>query len=158
VARDAPHLVCSDVRVRNLARSVRFYRSLGLSVAARTQMDDATKIVWMVDRATGQLLELFELSRRSPLYRPFRRYSGTEHALLFGVRDAGRTSERLRRQGARLIQSFREGDVDLVFLRDPDGTWIELLGWTGESRPRHAGFPLATLHRSGRRSPRRRAS
>ncbi|MCI4350788.1 MAG: VOC family protein [Thermoplasmata archaeon] len=127
--RATPHFIGSDVRVADLARSVRFYRLLGLEVAARHRMPDGTRIIWMRDPLTGQLLELFHLSRRSPLYRPFRPATGAEHALIFGVPDLPTLLPRLHRSGARVVADFVEGRVRYVFVRDPNGTWIELLAW-----------------------------
>lgn len=129
----------------DLARAVRFYRVLGLRPVGRTLMKDGTRIVWMSDPSTGQLLELFHLSPRSPLFRPLRRRTGTENALIFGVEDAPDLVRRLRRLGARVEAEFEEDLLRFTFVRDPDGTWIELLAWTDASRSTHRDLPLMHL-------------
>jgi catechol 2,3-dioxygenase-like lactoylglutathione lyase family enzyme len=154
MVRQLPHLVCTDLRVTNLARSVRFYRLLGLRPVARTRMDDGTRIVWMRDGVTGQLLELFHLTRDSPLYRPFRRSLATDHALIFGVPDLPGLRRRLQRAGAHVELEFTEDDVQIVFLRDADGTWIELMAWVKSASGRRRGLPLVALARGARPHPR----
>jgi catechol 2,3-dioxygenase-like lactoylglutathione lyase family enzyme len=153
MARPAAHFVCSDLRVRDLARAVRFYRTLGLVPTGRSRMEDGTRIVWMRDAFTGQLLELFSLGRRSPLYEPFRRSQDASRALIFGVADARATARRLRRQGGRRIREFQQGGVQFSFLRDPSGHTIELLSWIDTARQARSTPPLVALAavRPGRR-------
>ena len=124
---------------------MRFYRALGLEPFTRTQMKDGTRIVWMRDPLSGQILELFQLSPKSPLFRPFRRHVGTDRALIFSTSDVGAVLPRLRRMGAKVEVEFEEGDVQFSFLRDPDGTWVELLGWTDATRTAHRQPPLMSL-------------
>ena len=153
VSRRGPHLVCTDLRVVGLARSVRFFEMLGLRPVERTRLADGTRIVWMRDPTTGQLLELFHLTPRSPLYRPFRRSTATDHALIFGVSDLPRLLPRLKRAGARVAMEFTEDAVRIVFLRDPNGAWIELLAWEDPKAARAGPPPLVGLaagkHRAG---------
>ena len=154
----APLFVCTDVRVRALARSVRFYRALGLVPVAEGTMEDGTELAWLRDRRTGQLVELFRLSRRSPLYRPFGRRALLERALIFAVPDVARLVPRLRGLGARVVREFRDGSVRLTFLHDPDGTLVELVSWAD---PKARGRPppmarLVTLRRAAAPSRGRR--
>jgi catechol 2,3-dioxygenase-like lactoylglutathione lyase family enzyme len=155
VTTPTPHFICSDVRVADLSRTVRFYQLLGLEVATRGRMKDGTRIVWMRDPMTGQLLELFHLSLRSPLFRPFRRPTRTENALIFGVPNLHLLLPRLRRSGAKVTADFREGDVRYVFVRDSNGTFIELLGWVEGTRGARALPPMVDLASSQRRGARR---
>ncbi len=152
--RPVARLVCTDVRVRDLSRAIRFYRVLGLRLAARARMDDGTQLVWMEDRASGQLLELFHLSPRSPLYTPYRPQTETSSARVFALRDAGPILRRLRRLGGPVHEEFEDGSVRLTFLRDPDGAVVELVSWTPASRARHRGSPMQGL---GTRSRTRRS-
>jgi catechol 2,3-dioxygenase-like lactoylglutathione lyase family enzyme len=149
-----PSFICSDVRVRNLDRAVRFYRALGLRPVAKGRMNDGTEIVWMRDQPTGQLLELFQLSPRSPIYRPFRSRSQVENSLIFSLPDAESLLARLRTLGAKRVVEFENGDVLLTFVRDPDGTLIELVSWTAGSRKHHRRSPMSGLAhpRSAKRS------
>jgi catechol 2,3-dioxygenase-like lactoylglutathione lyase family enzyme len=140
-----PSFICPDVRVRNLARAVRFYRGLGLRPVAKGRMDDGTSLVWLRDPKTRQLLELFQLSSRSPLYTPLGRRNRVENALIFSLPDVQRLLPRLRRFGARVLTEFEDGEVHLTFVRDPDGTLLEFLSWTDEARKSHRGSPLVRL-------------
>jgi len=140
-----PRFICCDIRVRNLARATRFYRVLGLRPVAKARMQNGTDVVWLRDRRTGQLLELFHLSRRSPLYRPFRDRSRVENSLIFSLPDVGRLLPRLRRMGARRLLVFEDRDVRLTFVRDPDGALIEFVSWTTAARETHRGSPMAGI-------------
>jgi len=154
VLRFTPHFVCSDIRVSDLVRAIHFYKLLGLEVIARDRMQDGTHVVWMRDRTTGQMLELFQLSSRSPVYRPFRRRAGTGNALIFGVPEPATVLARLCQSGAKVIADFQEKGVRLLFLRDPDGNRLELLSWMEHTRDRHRLPPLVGLASSRRGRPR----
>lgn len=116
-------------------------------------MPDGTRIAWMRDPATAQLLELFELSNRSPLYAPFPRAPRTDRALIFGVREPDPLVARLTRAGARVVARFDQGNTRFVFLRESNGIRIELLSWrTSESsRVLPPLVPLVRPRRGARR-------
>jgi hypothetical protein len=120
-------------------------------------MKDGTRIAWMRDANTGQLLELFQLSPRSRLYRPFRPTHGTNHALIFGIPDFAGLLPRLLRSGAVFTQDFQQGQVRFLFLRDPDGTRLELLSWSATARRGRGLAPVLDLaaHQGTPRRPRR---
>ena len=146
-----PSFICSDVRVRSLVRATRFYRALGLRPVDKARMDDGTEVIWLADRRTGQLLELFHLSRRSPLYRPFHTRSRVENSLIFSLPDVGPLIVRLLRLGARRLLEFEDGDVRLTFVRDPDGALIEFVSWTAAARKVRQGSPMSRIAAPGRR-------
>jgi catechol 2,3-dioxygenase-like lactoylglutathione lyase family enzyme len=150
--RGGTAFVCSDLRVRDLARSVRFYARLGLRPVESGRMGDGTSITWMRESATGQMLELFELSRRSPLYTPYRTPIASHSARIFGVRDVARVVRGLRALGGRVTSDFEDGSVRLTFLTDPDGFRVELLSWVEPARRRNEPPPLVALARNGPRS------
>jgi catechol 2,3-dioxygenase-like lactoylglutathione lyase family enzyme len=133
VAR-GPVLLYSEVRVRDLARAVRFYSAFGLGTVAKGTTADGTALVWLRDPKSGHLLQLFRLSRRSKLYKPFRRRNGLDYQLMFTTVDARPLLRKLRKLGGTVIDSFEEGGVSLTTLRDPDGTWLELLSWPSTNR------------------------
>jgi catechol 2,3-dioxygenase-like lactoylglutathione lyase family enzyme len=135
------------VRVRDLARAVRFYRALGLRTVARGRMKDGTKLAWMRDPGTGQLVELFCLSPRSPLYVPFPRRGRAEGSLIFSVDRMAPLRSRLVRSGAKPVREFEDGGVRLSFLRDPDGTLLEFLSWAQPSPRAARATPLLRLTR-----------
>ncbi len=156
--REPPHLVFSDVRVRDLESSIRFYRALGLRPIVKGGMTDGTRIVWMRDQRTGQVLELFHLGRRSRLYEPFRPRRGSEGAISFSVDRLRPLVRRLEELGAKRVRSFCDGDAELTFLRDPNGALLELISWTAEGRSKHSEPPLLHLRGASRPRGRRRRS
>jgi catechol 2,3-dioxygenase-like lactoylglutathione lyase family enzyme len=140
-----PSFICPDVRVRNLNRATRFYRALGLRSVAEARMGDGTEIAWLRHQRTGQLLELFQLSRRSPMYRPFRSRAKIENSLIFSLPDGRSLLPRLFKMGASRVREIEDGDVLLTFVRDPDGTLIEFVSWTAASRKDHRRPPMLGL-------------
>ena len=147
VAALRAQLVCTDVRTDDLARSVRFYRALGLRPISRFRMADGTQIVWMRAATTRQILELYRLAPGGPLYRPFRRSVAIDSSLIFGVEHMADIVRRLRALGARPVAAFDQGEVRFVFLRDPNGKQLELLSWIA---PRGRPPPLTDLGASPR--------
>jgi hypothetical protein len=99
----------------------------------------------MQDPTSRQLLELFRLSPRSPLYTRYRPQSESSSSRIFSVADVGPILRRLRRMGHREHVAFEDGDVRLTFLRDPDGAVIELVSWTEKARPSRRGAPMLGL-------------
>jgi catechol 2,3-dioxygenase-like lactoylglutathione lyase family enzyme len=150
--RPVATFICSDIRVRNLVRALRFYRALGLRTVAKGRMGDGTTLAWLRDNGTGQLLELFQLSPRSPLYKPFRLRSRVENSLIFSLPDVNALIPRLRRKGAKVLSDFEDGDVRLTFVRDPDGTLLEFLSWAREAKGTHARSPLLNVALENRAS------
>ena len=113
----------TGLRVRDLARSVRFYtEGLGLRVGPSGRMSAGGVWQELHDPATGGVREL-NYSPGDPPYR-----EGDELDLLgFRVDDIDAAVARLLSLGARLrIPAFTEGSERLVFLSDPDGVWVEL--------------------------------
>jgi catechol 2,3-dioxygenase-like lactoylglutathione lyase family enzyme len=113
----------TGIRVRDLERSRRFYRDgLGLRVGKTGRM--ATGGIWeeLDDPESGAVLEL----NFYPDKPPFREGDELDH-LGFRVIGLDSTVARLVALGATVrIPAFREGEVRLAFLSDPDGIWIEL--------------------------------
>lgn len=113
----------TGIRVRDLARSVRFYtEGLGLRQGASGRM--AAGGVWqeLVDPVSGVVLEL----NHYPGEPPYREGDELDH-LGFHVDQIELVVQRLVTLGARVrIPLFTEGTERLAFLSDPDGVWIEL--------------------------------
>ncbi len=122
----------TGIRVRDLARSVRFYtEGLGLRVGPTGRM--AAGGVWqeLQDPATGAVLEL----NYYPGEPPYREGDELDH-LGFRVDGLEPTVARLVALGARVrIPPFVEGAERLVFLSDPDGVWVELYERQPEETP-----------------------
>jgi len=119
--------VYAGLRVRNLSRSLRFYRKLGFRVHRRGTMGHGGVWVQLAYPGASQRLELNYYPRSSPFYEPFRRGTEFDH-LGFRVSDVEAWEKALRRKGFPVAARVREARENLVFTRDPDGNWIEFFG------------------------------
>ena len=124
--------VYSGIRVRNLARSVRFYRRLGFRVLKKGGFSHGGRWIHLVHPSSTHRIELNYYPKGTPFYEPFR--SGTEFDHFgFYVTDPQRWIRQAVKAGARPITAFVDGPVLLAYVRDPDGVW---LGACGPSEPR----------------------
>jgi len=140
-----PNLIYSEIRVRNLGRSVRFYRTLGLVPKSRGKMEDGTSFVWIWDRKTRQLVELWNAPRGSQFFEPFRIGRMFDPRLAISVRSAAPTLRRLMHLGGKLTRDFRFGEFRLSMVSDPDGYPVEILSWTAPEKHASDDVPLLDL-------------
>ena len=150
MARPRIHLLFAELRVRNLERSVRFYRMLGLEIKSRGSLKDGTRFVWLWDKRTRQLVELWQFGRRSVLKTPFDRVSGFDHGLAFSTVDAAPLIRKLRTQGGRAGKSVDVGGVLLTLVKDPDGHVLEILSRPPGSYDRRSKPPFLRLATSNK--------
>jgi catechol 2,3-dioxygenase-like lactoylglutathione lyase family enzyme len=121
-------LYYSGIEVRELSRSLRFYRSLGLVVNHRGTMAHGGKFVHMKDPSSDQRLELNWYPKGSRFYAKYRPGSELDH-IGFVVDDAERWFKLLVKRGARpAAKPFGDESETLAYVKDPDGIWIELVG------------------------------
>ncbi|MGC2035869.1 MAG: VOC family protein [Thermoplasmata archaeon] len=123
--------VYSGIRVRDLARSVAFYRRIGFRVIKKGWFSHGGKWVHLTFPGSPHRIELNWYPKGTPFYEPFR--SGTEFDHFgFYVSDTRRWLRSVLRAGAKPVVGFVDGPAHLVFVRDPDGIW---LGACGPSTP-----------------------
>ena len=134
--RQAVRPLYTGLRVRNLARSLRFYRTLGFrqSLRWKTEIGVCVQLEHPQNRFT---IELNQFRRGSRAWEPHRRGTELDH-FGFWVDDVDRWVRRLLRAGGRVrVKPFYSRivipprpsfDGRAAFVADPDGTWIELLG------------------------------
>ena len=119
-----PRLVYFAVRVRDMNRSIRFYReALGMDLQFKFRIKETGgTIAYLVSPGGKQRLEL----NWYPGNKRYRKGDELDH-LGFKVPNLKETHERLIAAGARLtIPTFKEGNVRLTFYEDPDGIPIEI--------------------------------
>lgn len=121
-------LYYSGIEVRELRRSLKFYRSLGLTISHRGTMAHGGKYVHMKDPSSDQRLELNWYPKKSRFYQKYKNGSELDH-IGFIVDDAEKWFKLLVRRGARpAARPFRDESETLAYVKDPDDIWIELIG------------------------------
>jgi lactoylglutathione lyase len=125
------HLRYTGIRVGDLERSLRFYTgALGLRESVRGDLSSqgGGTFVGLSDPYSGQRLELDWYPPNSPFAVPFVVGEGLDH---LGVRtdDVEGSVKLLEASGGRLVDSVKDPDgrLDVAFVTDPDGTWVELI-------------------------------
>ena len=126
----------TGLRVRNLDRSTRFYRTLGFrqTIRLRTSLGEA---VQLEHPTNGFTIELNRYSRGGKAWEPFRKGTVMDH-FGFWVDDVDRWVRRLLRVGGKVRVRPFDGDIVIpprpvfqgraAYVADPDGIWIELMG------------------------------
>lgn len=122
------YLDYAGIRVRDLDRSLAFYtRGLGLKLKRRGVMDQGGVWVLLEDPASHQHLELNWYPHRSKYAVRYSVGEGLDH-IGFRLPNVRAGIRRLERAGARLVETIEEGGVlEVAFLTDPDGLWVELI-------------------------------
>ena len=119
--------VYSGLRVRNLARSLRFYRRLGFRVHKRGTMDHGGVWVHLTFPGAAQRLELNFYPKGSRFFEPLRIGTQFDH-FGFRVSDVEAWEKQLRRWRLPIVAWIREPHENLLYTRDPDGNWVEFFG------------------------------
>jgi catechol 2,3-dioxygenase-like lactoylglutathione lyase family enzyme len=119
--------VYAGLRVRNLVRSLRFYRKLGFRVDHRGVTGHGGRWVQLAFPGAAQRLELNFYPRGSRFHERIRNGTQFDH-LGFRVSDLEGWTEELRRRGLPIVARIREAHENLLYTRDPDGNWIEFFG------------------------------
>ena len=117
----------AGLRVRELARSLRFYRRLGFRVTSRGTMEHKGRWVHLSFPGAAQELELNFYPRGSRFYERIRKGTEFDH-LGFRVSDVEGWIEELRRRKLPVAVRVREKRENLVYVKDPDGNWVEFFG------------------------------
>jgi catechol 2,3-dioxygenase-like lactoylglutathione lyase family enzyme len=124
--------VYSGIRVRSLARSVRFYRRMGFRVIKKGWFSHGGQWVHLVHPSSTHRIELNYYPKGTPFYEPFLRGTEFDHFGFF-VTDPMAWIRKAVRAGAKPLTAFVDGPVLLAYVQDPDGVW---LGACGPSEPR----------------------
>lgn len=120
-------LVYAGIRVRNLPRSLQFYRRLGFRIHRRGTMEHGGEWVHLIYPGAVQRVELNYYPRGNRFYEPLRKGTEFDH-FGFRVSDVAAMERRLRRMKLPIVARIRETHENIVYTRDPDGNWIEFFG------------------------------
>jgi len=119
--------VYAGLRVRNLTKSIRFYRKLGFKIHKRGVMEHGGQWVHLRFPGAAQRVELNYYPRSNRFYTPIRRGTEFDH-LGFRVSDVDAWEQELRRWKLPIVARIRETYENIVYTRDPDGNWLEFFG------------------------------
>ncbi len=124
----------TGIRVRDLKRSLRFYKEVvGMREVLKGKMKAGGIFVQLESpraRASRRIqrLELNYYPSKTKYYESYDSGSELDH-LAFSTKDVDRQFKELVSKGAEIaVRPFTEGEYRLAFVKDPDGIWIELMG------------------------------
>ena len=110
-----------------MRRSINFYtRAFGMKVVARGTMPHGGKYVHLVTPGTRMRLELNWYPKGTRFYVPYRKGEELDH-LAFVVDDVKAAFKAVTRAGAKVAVDPDHSEGTEVYVKDPDGVWIELL-------------------------------
>ena len=136
-------LYYAGVEVRDLERSLAFYRGLGFRVERRGTMEHGGQWVHLRRPRQGNRLELNYYPKGTPFHRPYRAGSELDHLGLVAD-DADAWARRAVALGGRRVARIQERNEKgkvmgiLVYVTDPDGIWLEFIGPTPRRRRRRS--------------------
>ncbi len=119
----------AGIRVRNLPRSLRFYtKALGMRADSQGTMGHGGKYVQLVSPGSKMRVELNWYPPGSRFATRYTRGEELDH-LAFVVDDVEKAYKDLLQKGAKPVVSPAKAKADKVevYVKDPDGIWIELL-------------------------------
>ena len=118
----------SGIRVRDLRKSLDFYtKALGLKVVRKGTMPHGGKWVHLRGKGSEQTLELNWYPEGSRFYTEYKPGEELDH-LAFRVKDVKKAYTLLLSKGATVAVTPAQSKGTEVYIKDPDGIWIELLG------------------------------
>ncbi len=117
----------AGIRVRDMKRSLDFYRkAMGMNVVNKGTMPHGGKFVQLRGKGSKQTLELNWYPSGSRFYSDYVPGEEMDH-LAFVVKDAAKAYKELISKGATPAVPPKESKGTEVYVKDPDGIWIELL-------------------------------
>lgn len=118
----------TGIRVRDLKKSLDFYtKVIGLKVVGKGTMPHGGKYVHLRGRGSKQTLELNWYPKDTRFYTEYSAGDELDH-LAFTVKDVKKAFETLVKNSAGPAVSPKDSKGTEVYVKDPDGIWIELLG------------------------------
>ncbi len=117
----------AGIRVRDLKRSINFYtKVLCMKIVNRGEMGHGGEYVQMVTPGTNRRLELNWYPEGSKFYSEYTIGEEMDH-LAFVVEDVKKVFKEFVKKGAGVAVDDAHSKGTEVYIKDPDGVWIELL-------------------------------
>lgn len=123
----------SGIRVRDLDRSLAFYLGLGFRIRNRGAMPHGGLWVHLTRPRSPLRLELNYYPEGNRFRTPYRPGTEMDH-LGFYTTDVPGWVRVARRLGGAVVARLREGRMELAYVTDPDGIWLEFFGPKRRSR------------------------
>ena len=126
----------TGIRVRNLEKSIKFYTEvLGMKLQFRFKIRETKGAVALLTSPRGrQRLELNWYEPGSRFATPYRKGEELDH-LAFRTPNLSAKIRELRRLRLRIVAGpIGPRDAAWIYIRDPDGIWIEIVGRLGTRR------------------------
>ena len=119
--------IYAGIRVRDLKRSLDFYTGVfGMKVVGKGTMPHGGKFVQLRGPGSKQMLELNWYPEGSRFYTEYAEGSEMDH-LAFIVKNVDKAFKQVVKKGASVAVSPAQSKGTEVYVKDPDGIWIELL-------------------------------
>ena len=117
----------TGIRVKDLERSIQFYTQvLGMKETGRSKIDQSKgEVVSLTTHEGGPVLELNYYETNSPFYSEYVPGEGVDH-LAFQVDDLDKALAEAREAGYPLALEMKTGSSRWVYIKDPNGIFIEL--------------------------------
>ena len=120
-------LVYTAIRVKDIKKSLAFYKSMDMKVIGRKSWVPGERVVSLVSKDTGQRLNLIWFSKSCMWYTPWKNDGVELDHLMFEVKDAKKLYEKLVEKGAPVATELWEWkERTMGFVKDPNGIWIGL--------------------------------
>jgi len=117
----------AGIRVRDMKKSLAFYtKAIGMTVVNEGTMPHGGKFVQLRSKGSKQTLELNWYPSGSRFHSEYVPGEEMDH-LAFVVKDARKAYKELISKGARPAVPPDQSKGTEVYVKDPDGIWIELL-------------------------------
>lgn len=117
----------TGIRVKDLDASIKFYTGLlGMTAGPRETIGETNGVVVdLVGEGSTHPLELNYYEKGSAFDSRFDAGEGLDH-LGFKVDDLDRAVAEAEKAGYPVVQEVRTGTNRWVYIRDPNGIWVEL--------------------------------
>jgi catechol 2,3-dioxygenase-like lactoylglutathione lyase family enzyme len=117
-----------SIRVKNMKKSLDFYKKMGLKVVGRRSPIPHEEIVMLEDKKTHQRLNLMWYGKKCKWYTPYKMNGVELDHLMFEVKDAKKEYQKLLKKGAPKATDLWEGKERMMGLvKDPNGIWVGVM-------------------------------